>query len=375
MPSRPTWRGAPVRSGRQRPTPGAAVSGSSGAAIVPRLRSCENRARPLGSLPFGMHEHDRASFRLLPLGQPGVGAQRHQVEPAHRLHQRIARDEAGEAEEQRRRLAVGDEKPLGVEDLRLRIDALGQKEVRGVRELAPVGVMVGVIDPQDVERAGIALIDEPAEIGEVMDEPEAGNRQGDGSAWARRLEPGEERPIERPFARAEIAGEKIARRRAMGQPGVLKKAAMDETRRLGRFADRAAHAGRLELGLAHLAAGPAGRALEPGRQRLRIGKQGELLAGDGHLADRHRLAAVGGDACLQHRPIVGDRGRALKPRRRRRREGAVGARAAPARAAQAASVIQEKAQEGGQGRNVRSGGRGPLLTKPTGRARASPRIS
>ena len=32
---------------------GAAVSGSSGAAIVPRLRSWENRARPLGSLPLG----------------------------------------------------------------------------------------------------------------------------------------------------------------------------------------------------------------------------------------------------------------------------------------------------------------------------------
>jgi hypothetical protein len=46
-------------------------------------------------------------------------------------------------------------------------------------------VVVGVIDPEDVERAGLALIDEPAEISEVMDEPEARDRQGDGLTIAR----------------------------------------------------------------------------------------------------------------------------------------------------------------------------------------------
>ena len=86
---------------------------------------------------------------------------------------RIAGDETGEAEEQRRGLAVGDQKPLGVEDFLLRIDALREQEVRIVRQLAAIGVVIGVIGPQDVERAGIALIDEPAEVVEMMDEPKA----------------------------------------------------------------------------------------------------------------------------------------------------------------------------------------------------------
>ena len=106
----------------------------------------------------------------------------------------------------------------------------------------------------------------------------------------------------------------------------------------------------LEFALALVAAGPARRALEPGGQRLGIGEQSELLAGDGHLADRDRLASVGGDACLQHRLIVGDRGHALKPRRRRRREGAVGR---PRRADEASAGGErdhEKANEGGQSR-------------------------
>jgi hypothetical protein len=177
-------------------------SGSAGSARLlgrrgQRLERCGDRSalevlreegEALRLIAVGMHQHDRAFSRLLPFSEPGVRAQRHQVDPAHRLHQRIARDKAGEAEEQRRSLAVGDEKPLGVEDLHLRIHPLGQKEVRGVGELAPVGVMVGVIDPQDIESAGITLINEPAEIGEVMGEPEAGDRQGDGSAGARRLE-------------------------------------------------------------------------------------------------------------------------------------------------------------------------------------------
>ena len=108
-----------------------------------------------------------------PQREAGVGAERNQVELAHRLHQRIAGDEAGEAEEQRRGLAIGDQKPLGVEDFLLRIDALRQQEVCVVRQLAVVGMVIGVIGPQDSERAGIALIDEPAEVVEVMDKPEA----------------------------------------------------------------------------------------------------------------------------------------------------------------------------------------------------------
>src|ERR1700722_17960515 len=46
-----------------------------------------------------MDQHDRAAAGLLPQREPGVSAERNQVELAHRLHQRIAGDEAGEAEE------------------------------------------------------------------------------------------------------------------------------------------------------------------------------------------------------------------------------------------------------------------------------------
>ena len=80
-----------------------------------------------------------------------------------------------------------------------------------------------MIDPQDVERAGIALSDEPAEIGEVMGEPEAGNREGDGRVGARSLERGEKRPVEWPSARAEIPGEEISRRRPWVSPAFWRK--------------------------------------------------------------------------------------------------------------------------------------------------------
>ena len=54
-----------------------------------------------------------------------------------------------------------------------------------------------------------------------------------GSVRARSLEPGEEGAVERPFARAEVASDEIALAPAVGQPRILKKAAMDEARRLG----------------------------------------------------------------------------------------------------------------------------------------------
>jgi len=110
----------------------------------------------------------------------------------------------------------------------------------------------------------------------------------------------------------------------MREPRILKKAAVDEARRFSGFADRAAHAGRSEFALALVVAGPARRALEPRGQRLGIGEERDLLARHIHLADRDRLAPVGGDACLQHGLIIRDGGRALKPGRGRWRESAVG---------------------------------------------------
>ena len=130
------------------------------------------KRQTLGFVAVRVDQHDRAASGLLPHRQPGVGAERDQVELAHRLHQRIAGDETGEAEEERRGLAVGDQQPLGVEDFFLRIDALREQEVLIVRQLATIGVVIGVIGPEYVERAGIALTDEPAEIVEVMDKPE-----------------------------------------------------------------------------------------------------------------------------------------------------------------------------------------------------------
>ena len=108
----------------------------------------------------------------------------------------------------------------------------------------------------------------------------------------RGFEAGEKRAIEGLLAWAEVAGDEIALAPAMRQTGVLKKAAMDEARRLRGFADRAAHARRIEIALALVMAGPARRALKSRGQRLGIGEQRELLARDRHLADRDRLASV-----------------------------------------------------------------------------------
>src|SRR4029077_8611073 len=100
------------------------------------------KRQSLGFVAVRVDQDDGAMARLLPNRQPGVGAERDQVELAYRLHQRIAGDEAWKAEEQRRRLAVGDQKPLGVEDLLLRVDAPRQQEVRGVRQLGMIGMMI-----------------------------------------------------------------------------------------------------------------------------------------------------------------------------------------------------------------------------------------
>ena len=104
----------------------------------------------------------------------------------------------------------------------------------------------------------------------------------------------------------------------------------------------------VEFALALVAAGPARRALEPGGQRLGIGEEGELLARDGHLADRDRFASVGGDAGLQHGLIIADRGQALKSCRRRGREGAIGRERRAGKAGPGGERDHEKANVGGQ---------------------------
>ncbi len=119
-------------------------------------------------------------------------------------------------------------------------------------------------------------------------EPQAGNRQRDRGARAGRREFGEETAVERPLARAEVAGDEDARPHAPRQAGILQKAAMGDAGRLGRGRDRPAHAGRGEVVLARLAAGPAGRALEPGREPLGVGEKRKIFAARRHGPDRER---------------------------------------------------------------------------------------
>jgi len=158
--------------------------------------------------------------------------------------------------------------------------------------------------------------------------------------------------IERLLARAEVAGDEIALAPAMRKPRILKKAAMDEAGRRGGFADRAAHAGRIEFLLALVAAGPARGAFEPRCQRLGIGEESDLLARHGHLTDRDRLAPIGGDACLQHGLVIADRIHALKPRRRLWREGAIGRLRCADETSASGERDHELANEGGQRRKV-----------------------
>src|SRR5258707_11766086 len=91
----------------------------------------------------------------------------------------------------------------------------------------------------------------------------------------------EKRPRERLLAWAEVAGDEIALAPAVDEPRILKKAAMDEARRLGGFADRAPHARRIEIVFALVAASPARRALEPRGQGLGIGEERDFLAPQG----------------------------------------------------------------------------------------------
>ena len=106
-----------------------------------------------------------------------------------------------------------------------------------------------------------------------------------------------------------------------------------------------------EFAFALVAAGPAGRAFEPRGQRLGIGEEGDPLPADGHLADRDRFASVGGDAGLQHGPIIRDGGEALELRRGRWREGAVGRLGCAGKAGPGGKREDEKANKAGKAKS------------------------
>ena len=127
-----------------------------------------------------------------------------------------------------------------------------------------------------------------------MREPKAGDGERHRRVRAGRGEAGEEGAVERPLARAEVAGDESAGPRAARQPCVLEKPAMLDPRRFGRGRDRAAHPGGRELLVAGVPTGPAGGALEPRGESFRVGEQGDALRADRHLADRNRPTPVGG---------------------------------------------------------------------------------
>jgi hypothetical protein len=117
----------------------------------------------------------------------------------------------------------------------------------------------------------------------------------------------EEAALERLQARTEVAGDEGAGRVAVDEAGVAQEAAMDEAGRGSRFLDRPHHPGRSERGFVDVGAGPAGGALDAGRQLVGVGEQQQRLGADAHRANGDPLAAVGGMAGLQGRAIVGDR--------------------------------------------------------------------
>ena len=115
-----------------------------------------------------------------------------------------------------------------------------------------------------------------------------------------------------------------------------------------RLCDRPHHPGRSERGFVGVRAGPAGGALDAGRQLVGIGEQQQRLAADAHRADRDRFATVGGMAGLQGRAIVGDRvgmGEALGRRRRQRQAAA----SSGARGGAGARAPRRRRERGGRG--------------------------
>ena len=105
---------------------------------------------------------------------------------------------------------------------------------------------------------------------------------------------------------------------------------MDQARRLRGLLDRPHHPGRGERRFVDVRAGPAGGALDAGRQLVGIGEQQQRLAADAHRADRDRSAgrrrrgrpAASSDSRRRRRRGRGVRAQAAstgrRPRRRRR---------------------------------------------------------
>ena len=102
-----------------------------------------------------------------------VGADRYKMVTADRLQKGRAGDETRETKKHRGRDAVGDEQTLGVEDLRIDIGSRRQQEVSLIGSSWVVGVMEGVVDPQNIEGAALVERLQPGEIFRMSQQPEA----------------------------------------------------------------------------------------------------------------------------------------------------------------------------------------------------------
>jgi len=80
--------------------------------------------------------------------------------------------------------------------------------------------MVGMVDPGDLQVAGARLLPQPLEIGAMPGQPKPGDCERHGRPRPDRLEQFQQVPVERLAAWAQIAGDKGAVFRAVGETGV-----------------------------------------------------------------------------------------------------------------------------------------------------------
>ncbi len=194
---------------------------------------------------------------------------------------------------------------------------LASRKLRSLGSAAPIGMVIGVVDPEDVERPRRLPVEEPAIVLEMMEKPEAGDRQRHRRVRALGGELVEERPVERAPAGAEIAGDEGARARAVGEAGVLQKAAVGRgpaprpiARPRASCACRRARR-RSPPDRSSRRRAPGASVSFCGSARSRSGVPATVIVRIGDA-----LAAVGGAAGLQDRGVVRDRVLGCEPSRR-----------------------------------------------------------
>ncbi len=131
--------------------------------------------------------------------QPGVGAEGYQMVALQRRHPQGVGNQAGESEEHRRRLPVGDQQPFDVEDFAVFVQPRLKQEILSVGKAGTVGMAIGMVDESDRQPSLRFFPTQPGEIFRVMGEPQAGNSEADGRRFARRFERLQEDLVEPPM--------------------------------------------------------------------------------------------------------------------------------------------------------------------------------